>query len=90
MVNNQVIEDVKNKLIEVYEPLKIYLCDSYAWGVPDEFSDLDLLVIVDGYKRIPAIYRCGSAKKEEFDRKAENRATYYKIKQRGKRIYARA
>ncbi len=46
-VNKVIIESVKNKLIETYQPLEIYLFGSYAWGVPHEESDLDLLTVVD-------------------------------------------
>jgi predicted nucleotidyltransferase len=47
MIDEQLIESVKNKLIETYSPLSIYLFGSYAWGQPDADSDLDLLVIIE-------------------------------------------
>ena len=50
MINKTMIECVKNKLIETYKPLEIYLFGSYAWGSPNEESDLDLLVVVDDYR----------------------------------------
>ena len=43
----EVIEDAKNRLVQAYHPEKIYLFGSYAWGTPDEASDLDFLVVVD-------------------------------------------
>jgi predicted nucleotidyltransferase len=46
-ISNEVIEEVKKRLIEVYAPLKIYLFGSYAWGCPTEESDLDFLIVVD-------------------------------------------
>ncbi len=47
IINNATIEEVKKRLIKTYDPLEIYLFGSYAWGKPDEESDLDLLVVVD-------------------------------------------
>lgn len=47
MIDNTVLEEVKNRLVKIYNPLEIYIFGSYAWGVPDEESDLDLLVVVD-------------------------------------------
>jgi len=42
-----------------YEPEKVILFGSYAWGKPNESSDLDLLIIknthADYYKRIPEV-----------------------------------
>ena len=46
MINKQTINSIKNTLVEVYHPLKIYLFGSYAWGKPTEDSDLDLLIVV--------------------------------------------
>lgn len=47
MVTKDVLEDIKKRLIIAYNPVAIYLFGSYAWGTPDEESDLDLLIIVD-------------------------------------------
>jgi predicted nucleotidyltransferase len=38
---------IADKLKESYNPEKIILFGSYAWGLPDEDSDIDLLVIKD-------------------------------------------
>lgn len=38
---------IANKLKESYNPEKIILFGSYAWGLPDEDSDIDILVIKD-------------------------------------------
>jgi predicted nucleotidyltransferase len=46
-ISHEIIEEVKNRLINVYNPITIYLFGSYAWGCPTEESDLDFLVIVD-------------------------------------------
>ena len=47
MISKEVLEEVKNRLVQAYNPVAIYLFGSYAWGVPTEDSDLDLLVVVD-------------------------------------------
>jgi predicted nucleotidyltransferase len=47
IISQETIEEVKKRLVEVYDPLKIYLFGSYAWGCPTEESDLDFLIVVD-------------------------------------------
>ena len=44
----QILEEVKQRLITQFQPQAIILFGSYAWGEPDEHSDLDLLVVKDG------------------------------------------
>jgi uncharacterized protein len=106
MLKKEIIEEVKKKLIEVYNPIAIYVFGSYAWGTPTEDSDLDLLIVVDestekSYKRPVAGYyalrELDVAKdlivktKQEFESSASNVTTLiYKIKTDGKLIYARA
>ncbi len=100
------IELVKNKLVETYNPQAIYLFGSYAWGMPDDESDLDLLIVVDAltdthYKMLVdghmALLRLDVSKdlllytKEQFDVLSQDNMTFcYKIKQRGIKIYAKA
>ena len=47
MVNKVIINTVKDRLIDAYNPLSIFLFGSYAWGTPTKDSDLDLMIIVD-------------------------------------------
>jgi predicted nucleotidyltransferase len=47
--NQEKIDEAKQRLIKMYQPLEIYIFGSYAWGTPDEESDLDLAVVVDSY-----------------------------------------
>lgn len=47
MITQETIEEVKNRLIKVYDPLAIYLFGSYAWGSPTEDSDLDFLIVIE-------------------------------------------
>ena len=106
MIKKAVIEEVKKRLVEVYDPIAIYVFGSYAWGNPTEDSDLDLLVVVDesnekSYKRPVAGYRAMRGldiskdliiqTKKEFESASNNITTLgYKIKKDGELIYARA
>lgn len=106
MINKELLEEVKNRLVKTYNPIAIYIFGSYAWGTPTEDSDLDLLVVVDksdekSFKRpIPgykALRELDISKdiiiytKKEFDTKVKNITTLgYKIKKSGKILYARA
>ena len=47
MIAKEKIQEVTKRLVEVYQPIAIYLFGSYAWGEPDEDSDIDLMVVVD-------------------------------------------
>lgn len=106
MINKEVIEEVKNRLVATYNPVAIYLFGSYAWGTPNEDSDLDLLIIVDKsdertFERVrvgfDALWGMGISKdlivytQEEFDVLSARITTLgYKIKKEGKVLYARA
>jgi len=46
MINLIEIEEVKRRLISEFNPEKIYIFGSYAWGNPTEDSDLDIMVII--------------------------------------------
>lgn len=100
------IEMAKEKLIEAFNPLSIYLFGSFAWGVPHEDSDLDLLVVIDGYNntRLKMLAEGHLAlacldlpkdillyTKEEFEARSQMEKTLcYKIKHKGIEIYARS
>ncbi len=106
MVDVQTLEKVKQRLIKAYNPLEIYLFGSYARGCPDEDSDLDLLIVIEAYDtdRYHALVKGHRAlmdmdvskdlfvfSREEFDRDADDVTTFcYKVKHKGKKIYAKA
>ena len=106
MITPEIIEEVKNRLIKVYDPVAIYLFGSYAWGNPDDDSDLDLLIVVEksdekSYKRpihgYKALRGLDISKdliiktKDEFEQISNDITTLgYKIKKEGTLIYARA
>jgi predicted nucleotidyltransferase len=48
MISQEQIESVVQVIVEGYEPMKIILFGSYAYGHPTKDSDLDLLIIKDG------------------------------------------
>ena len=45
MITQAQIEAVKDKIVKEFDPEKIVLFGSYAYGEPNESSDLDLLVV---------------------------------------------
>ncbi|KKQ33546.1 MAG: polymerase, beta domain protein region protein [candidate division TM6 bacterium GW2011_GWF2_37_49] len=106
MISNEIIEEVKNRLVKTYNPVAIYLFGSYAWGSPTEDSDLDLLIVVDKSNERSfdrprpgqrALFGLGISKdmivytKDEFEKYADNITTLcHKIKKDGKVLYARS
>ena len=49
-VIEQKIQEIVQKIIKKYQPEKIILFGSWAWGTPHEDSDIDLLVIKETHK----------------------------------------
>ena len=106
MINKKTIEEVQNRLVQVYDPLEMYLFGSYAWGKPSRDSDLDLLIVVSDsddkiHKRslpgIRVLIDLMISKdilvytKKEFEKKSDDVTTLcYKIKKEGKRIYEKS
>ena len=106
MMNNKLIEIVKEKLLHNFHPLEIYLFGSYAWGCPNEESDLDLLIVVEKHSKNrhqtlvdlhKALVDIDIPKdilvytKEEFDKYSKDITRFcYKVKHAGRKIYAKA
>jgi predicted nucleotidyltransferase len=106
MHDNTVFEAVKKRLVDAYDPLAIYIFGSYAWGNPTDESDLDLLIVVDSYKKdrfatmsegYKALMDLDLSKdilvynKDEFARFVADRTSLcYKVAHEGKQIYAKA
>jgi len=101
-MHDNLFKTIKTKLDVAYNPLSIYVFGSYAWGSPNEESDIDLLVVVDSsdkkpYKRaiegIRALRGIGIAKdilvytKDEFKTISEDISSLlYKVKHEGVRL----
>lgn len=45
MIREQEIEHIVKRIAEGYQPLKVTLFGSRAWGHPTEDSDIDLLIV---------------------------------------------
>ncbi|NLI30908.1 MAG: nucleotidyltransferase domain-containing protein [Nitrospiraceae bacterium] len=106
MVQPELLETVRQRLVATYEPLAVYVFGSHAWGSPDKGSDLDLLIVVASsdekpYKRallgIKALSGLGIAKdilvytSEEFEELAGHVSTLcYKVKHEGIKLYEAA
>lgn len=50
-MTNSKIQQVVDSIVDKFKPEKIILFGSYAWGDPQENSDVDLLVIKDDPKK---------------------------------------
>src|SRR6266567_7089196 len=46
-ISQDLLNEVTGRLEAEFQPEQVWLFGSYAWGEPDEGSDLDLLVVVD-------------------------------------------
>ena len=68
---NQKLQEIAQKIVERFEPEKIILFGSYAWGKPHEDSDLDFFIIQDtdlpSLKRIEAVDRIFSRRDLPMD-----------------------
>ncbi len=51
MIPKETINEIARKIAERFNPEKIILFGSYAWGKPDKDSDLDLFVIMESKER---------------------------------------
>jgi len=44
------LQGIINKIVKEFEPEKIILFGSYAWGEPHEWSDVDLFIVKESNK----------------------------------------
>ena len=47
MVNDNKIDIIRDSIVQYYNPEKIILFGSYAYGSPNENSDIDLLIVME-------------------------------------------
>jgi predicted nucleotidyltransferase len=52
-VGQDLLDEVTRRLAAEFQPEQVWLFGSYAWGQPDEHSDLDLLVVVSVSNEAP-------------------------------------
>lgn len=106
LIDEATIREVTSRLVDEYNPEAIYLFGSYAWGSPNEDSDLDLLIVIDKYKKdrlltmsdgYETLYDLGICKdilvydKEQFSRCSKDKTSLCnEIAQKGKMLYAKA
>jgi uncharacterized protein len=45
-IDEDLIREITQRLVREFRPEQVILFGSHAWGSPNQFSDLDLLVIV--------------------------------------------
>jgi uncharacterized protein len=45
-LDNKIIDEIRNRLVDLFKPTAIFIFGSYAWGTPGKDSDLDIAVIV--------------------------------------------
>ena len=64
LITPEQIEEVKNRLVAVYDPVSIYLFGSYVWGSPTVDSDLDLMVVIDKFE--PMVTDDGEVQRAAF------------------------
>ncbi|MBI2485558.1 MAG: nucleotidyltransferase domain-containing protein [Deltaproteobacteria bacterium] len=62
-ISNDLLKEIVRHLVTEFQPEQIILFASHAWGIPNEDSDLDLLVVVSDSDVPPAqramrAYRC--------------------------------
>jgi len=102
--NKKILEKVKNRLVEAYNPLAIYLFGSRAWGEPGKDNDYDFLIVVPDNAKLDRPYALKGhtalsdlriskdiivTKQENFIRQANHVSTfYYKIKKEAVKIYS--
>ncbi len=106
MISPEKIEEVAQRLVKAYDPLAIYVFGSYAWGHPDDDSDLDILIVVSqseekkhtrslaGYRSLRGMQIAKDIlvfTKNEFDAWLKDESSLcFKVKNKGKVLYARA
>ncbi len=45
-IDEDLIHEMTRRLVKEFQPQQVILFGSYAWGRPDKYSDVDLMVII--------------------------------------------
>jgi len=51
MIRQSEIQKVVRKIVDKYQPEKVYLFGSFAWGKPTKDSDVDLFIVKETNER---------------------------------------
>jgi predicted nucleotidyltransferase len=104
MLQQLLVDEIVKRIVSTMNPLKIVLFGSYAYGIPDKDSDLDLVIIkeqVDSKSResvsvwklledIPIAKDILLVSESEYDfYKHEAGSVFRTIHEKGVEIYAR-
>jgi uncharacterized protein len=58
--SDEYIQELTNKIVDSFNPIRVYLFGSYAYGNPSPDSDIDLMIVMNSdlprYKRSSAIH----------------------------------
>ncbi|HWE39591.1 MAG TPA: nucleotidyltransferase domain-containing protein [Isosphaeraceae bacterium] len=78
------LDDIVRRLVAEFDPDRIILFGSHAWGMPHEDSDIDLLVIVphseeSPYQRAVRGHRCLRGIRAPFDIIVETWAEFDRV-----------
>lgn len=62
-ITAELLDEVAKRIVETVRPEKIILFGSYAWGNPDDSSDIDLFIVLPSseepaYRRARLVYKC--------------------------------
>ena len=63
IVNDDLLEEMTQRLVDQFQPEQVILFGSYAWGMLDQYSDVDVMVILphsdlSDYERAVQAHRC--------------------------------
>ena len=100
------LDEITKRLIDLYQPIEIFLYGSYAWGAPSNDSDIDLCIVLkdsdksqadrirDGLRALEGIRipidLLVLTEYEIEDRKEHPSTLIFKIIHQGKKLYAAA
>ena len=62
-INEDLLQEITRRLVELFQPEQVILFGSYVWGTPTADSDVDVMVIVtqsdlSDYERAVLGHRC--------------------------------
>lgn len=71
---NYILKNYLNKIKEIFDPNEIWLWGSRIYGHPDLYSDVDMIIVSDKFKRIRFVKRRSTFLRRTgllYDKKAE-------------------